>query len=83
MKKSILSWCDKRLIDNWRTEIRRLYTLRLAVVVILIGVLFGLLPLVSDEIKAIIGWKAFSILFVLLGVSFGLARLLKQPGSDQ
>ena len=39
-------------------------------------------PLVSDEAKALIGpWQFGGILFIA-GVSFGIARVLKQPGAD-
>lgn len=80
---NINAWMDRRFIDNWRTEIRRLWSVRAAAVWVVVGVAFALLALVSDELKSVIGWKAFSAVFVVTGVSFGLARVLKQPGTDE
>jgi len=80
--KPIVSWCDRHMIDNWRGEIRRLWSIRIAAVWLLVGALVTAAPMVSDEAKALLGAKAFFGLFVAGFVSIGLARLLKQPGAD-
>lgn len=70
------------LIDNWRGEIRRLWSLRVAIG----GTLFWS---VAASVWAI--WPAFAEVIPLwmltigaitLGPSIALARLLKQPGAD-
>ncbi len=80
--KPIVSWCDRHMIDNWRGEIRRLWSIRLAAFWLLLGGLVAVAPMVSDEAKALFGAKTFATLFVAGFVSIGLARLLKQPGAD-
>ena len=78
----VTNWCDANLIDNWRSEIKRLWTVRVGFFWSAVGVVFLLLSLISDELKSIIGWKTFAVLFLLVGCSVMWARLLKQPGAD-
>lgn len=82
MKQAIVAWCDAHLIDQWR-DAQKLWSNRVAIFWIVVGTIFALLALISDEVKALIGWVGFSVLFIFAGVSFGIARLLKQaPGDD-
>ncbi|MFT4097050.1 MAG: hypothetical protein QM651_07985 [Rhodoblastus sp.] len=81
MKQAIIAWCDAHLIDGWRGA-QRLWSNRVAIFWTVVGVVFALLALISDEVKGLIGWVGFSALFVVAGVSFGVARLLKQPGAN-
>ena len=71
-----------KLIDDWRKQVFRLWSLRVAFFWTVIGGGVALLPLVSDEAKAFLGPWAFAGLFMAMFVSFTLARLLKQPGTD-
>ena len=72
-----------RLIEDWKREATRLWTMRAAIIWIVIGVVFALLSLVSDWLQKLIGPLAFSAVFVLTGVTFGTARLLKQAGTEE
>lgn len=79
----VLDWCDTHLIDNWRSEIKRLWSVRVGFFWAAAGVVFALLALISDELKSTIGWIPFSIVFVAVGCSVMAARLLKQPGAEE
>lgn len=79
----IIAWCDTHLIDNWRTEWRRLWSVRFAVFWIVVAGVVALLPMISDEVKELVGAKTFATIFLLGFVSVGVARYLKQPGADQ
>lgn len=75
------SWIAERLNKDARLW-RKLWSMRVAVFWSVVGSFVMVAPLVSDEAKALIGpWQFGGILFIA-GVSFGLARVLKQPGAD-
>jgi len=72
-----------QFIDRWRTEILRLWSIRVAVFWITVGAFIMVAPLLSDEAKALVGpWQFGGVLFIA-GVSYGVARLTKQPGADE
>lgn len=78
----LVQFCDKYLIDNWRTEWKRLWSIR---VVVLWGAVAGLiltLPLISEYVIAITGPWIFGANLVVLSIAFAVARYLKQPGTD-
>ena len=82
MRSAMVAWLDAHLIEGWRTEWRRLWSIRVAAFWSLVGALVALLPLVSDEAKALLGPWSFAAIFVAAFVSWTLARYLKQPGTD-
>jgi hypothetical protein len=71
-----------RLIDNWRLEIGRLWSMRLAIgsAVLWSGVGGFLLvwPALADKIPL----PTYILGGLVLSVLFGVARLLKQPGAE-
>ena len=71
-----------RLIDNWRAEIRRLWSIRVAVA----GVVFwGAVSALWAMWPAFVDWLplwAYAVGGVLMSVALALARVLKQPGLD-
>lgn len=72
-----------KLIDDWRREITRLWSIRVATFWIIVGAFIMVAPLLSDEAKALLGpWQFGGVLFVA-GVSYGIARLTKQPGTEE
>lgn len=79
MKLTLAAWADRTLILGWR-DARRLWSVRVNLVVGMAAILVVLLGLVSDEVKAVIGWKTFSVVFVALSVVGLAARLWKQDG---
>lgn len=81
--KPILSWCDRHLIDNWRTEWKRLWSIRLSIFWISVAGVVALTPMVSDEAKSLLGPLPFAIIFFMAFVSVGVARYLKQPGAAE
>ena len=73
---------EKWLIDDWVHALRKLWSVRVALFWSAVGAFIMVAPLVSDEAKNVLGpWHFGGILF-LAGVSFGVARALKQPGTD-
>jgi hypothetical protein len=78
----MLAAANIRMIDDWRREIRRLWSLRVALIWIAIGSVIFVAPMVSDEAKALIGAWPFAGGLFLASISFGVARILKQPGTD-
>ncbi len=48
---------------------------------LVVGGVVALAPMVSEWAQGIIGPGVFSAVFLLAFVSFGAARLLKQPGA--
>ena len=72
-----------KLIDDWRIELTRLWSMRVAMFWITVGAFLTVAPLVSDEAKSLIGpWHFGGLLFVA-AVSFGWARLTKQSGTEE
>jgi hypothetical protein len=78
----LLAAANARMIDGWRREIMRLWSLRVALIWITVGAVIFVAPMISDEAKALIGAWPFAGGLFLASVSFGLARILKQPGTD-
>lgn len=67
-----------KLIDNWRRELRRLWSIRVAA---FWGAVSGLLliwPALADSIPI---W-AYAVGGITVSMSFAVARFLKQPGAD-
>lgn len=68
-----------RLIENWKTELLRLWSMRVTYFWIVVGAVVLLWPGLAGSIPT---WLYFGGgLFAI--VSFQIARLLKQPGTDQ
>jgi hypothetical protein len=68
-----------RLIDNWKAEILRLWSMRVAIFWLVVAGLILVWPGLAGEIHPAL----YAVGGVLMVVSFGVARLLKQPGTDQ
>lgn len=67
------------LIDNWRTELHRLWSMHVAVFWTAVGTVAALWIGLAGSIPSPI---FFGVGFVVI-FSFGVARLLKQPGTEQ
>lgn len=65
------------------TEIKRLWSMRIALIWITVGAFIFVAPMISDEAKSLFGAWPFAGGLFLASVSFGLARVLKQPGTDE
>jgi hypothetical protein len=79
--KSAALAADRRLIADWRRQVRRLWTAQIALLWIVLAALIFVAPMVSDEAKALVGAGPFAGGLFLASVSLGIARLLKQPGA--
>lgn len=69
------------LIDDARAELRRLWTIRLAVFWVAVGAFVMVAPLVSDAAQNLVGPWVFGGTLFTAATSFGVARLLKQSGT--
>lgn len=71
-----------KLIDNWRAEVFRLWSMRVVVFWTMfwsaLAGIYSVWPAFQDRVS--LGW--FVGLGVLMPVSLAIARLLKQPGAD-
>lgn len=67
-----------RLIENWHREIFRLWSMRIALFWMAVGASIVILPAFADLMPR---W-AFALAFFIASMSFGIARLLKQPGTN-
>lgn len=81
--QSLIAWCDAHFVENWRRILKRAWSIRVAAFWGLLGGLVALLPLVSDETKALVGPWAFALAFLAMFVSVTVARFLKQPGTEE
>lgn len=79
VKRVVVSWADRHLIAGWR-DARRLWSIRINLLIGVAAILVVLLGLISDEVKSLIGWKAFAATFVALSLVGLFARLWKQDG---
>lgn len=79
VKRAVLSWADRHLILGWR-DAKRLWSIRFNLLVGVAAILVVLLSLISDEVKGLIGWKAFAGTFFGLSMIGLFARLWKQDG---
>jgi len=77
-----LAAANRRLIDDWRGEILRLWSFRVALIWIVLGAVIFVAPMVSDEAKSLVGAWPFAGGLFLASISFGIARVLKQPGTE-
>lgn len=77
---NVPNWMERRMIRDWRLALR-LWSVRVNLLVGLAAILVTLLALISDEVKALIGWKAFAGAFFVLSVVGLVARLANQ-GED-
>ena len=73
---------NRRLIANWQGVIRRSWSMLVAGIWVFIGSIILVAPMVSDEAKALIGVWPFAGGLLLASFSFGIARILKQPGTE-
>ena len=80
--EKLLGALDRRFIDDWRASVLRLWSIRVAMLWIVLGALIFVAPMVSDEAKSLFGAWPFAGGLFLASVSFGVARLLKQPGTE-
>lgn len=78
----LISMMDRYAVEDWR-QARKWASTWVAVFWVVVGVVFALLALISDEVKNLIGVTGFSIAFLVTGVSFGVARLAGQPGTKE
>ncbi len=77
-----LAALDARLIENWRGEIRRLWTMRIALGS---AAFWSVLLFLYAAWPALIGYiplGAFFAVGVAISVAVGIGRILKQPGMD-
>lgn len=72
-----------RFVDDWRNVLKRAWSIRVGAFWTVIAGLVVLAPMISDEAKAVIGPWTFALVFFLAFVSGGIARLLKQPGTEE
>jgi hypothetical protein len=68
---------DRHLIDGWRTEWKRLWSIRVAMLWIVVSSLLGVW---GAFFYVVPGWLWAGLGFAM-GVSYGVARYLKQPGT--
>jgi hypothetical protein len=63
-----------KLIDDWRHQLNRLWSIRLALLAVLLGVLEQVLPLFTF----IVPERVFAWLSLAVALAAGFARLIKQ-----
>ncbi len=81
VKRVVVSWADRHLIAGWR-DAKRLWSIRFNLLIGVAAILVILLGLISDEVKGLIGWKAFAGTFFALSMVGLVARLWKQDPDD-
>ena len=81
IRQRLEDWADSRLISGWRTA-TRLWSVRVNLLVGIATILVVILGLVSDEVKTLIGWKTFSVVFFSLSLIGLMARLMGQKPED-
>lgn len=79
VKQVVASWADRHLIAGWR-DAKRLWSIRFNILIGVAAILVVLLGLISDEVKDLIGWKAFAGTFFALSMVGLVARLWNQDG---
>ncbi|AVT76649.1 hypothetical protein RPPS3_25860 [Rhodopseudomonas palustris] len=70
------------LIDEWKREARRLWSMRAALGGALLWSAVGGLLMVWPGIASVVPPLAYAVIGVALSIIYGLARILKQPGTD-
>ncbi len=71
-----------RLIENWHTELLRLWSMRVLLFWTVFWAAFGGIYLILPAFIGVIPLPILVALAVLMPVTIALARLLKQPGLD-
>jgi hypothetical protein len=69
---------DVRLIDNWKTELGRLWSVRVAA---FWGAVGAIIVILSAYLYSTFDWRVGGLL-ILVSASFAVARVLKQPGTE-
>jgi len=67
-----------RLIDNWKAEFRRLWSVRVAA---FWGAVGAVIVILSAYLYNTFDWWVGGLL-ILVSASFAVARVLKQPGTE-
>jgi hypothetical protein len=67
------------MIEDWHKQILKLWSMRVALFWLVIAGLIMVWPGLAGSMSPV----AYGGIGVLMVVSFGTARLLKQPGTDQ
>jgi len=68
-----------RLIDNWKTELLRLWSVWVAA---FWGAVGAVIVILSAYLYSTFNWWVGALLIVI-SASFAVARVLKQPGTEQ
>ncbi len=77
MKKTVVGWADRFLIDGWR-DATRLWSVRAELAIGLVSIVVTILTLMSDAAQSWLGpWK-FAAIFVAASVLKLVARLVRQ-----
>lgn len=71
-----------RLIDDWRTELLRLWSMRVVLFWTVFWSTVGFLVLIWPAFLSYMPMGLFIGLGLAMSISFGLARVLKQPGAQ-
>jgi hypothetical protein len=72
--KAAAAAVESRLIDDWRTEIKRLWSIRVQIISAAVAGLYAAWPAFQDKLPP----GKFAAAMVALGVAGVLLRLLKQ-----
>ena len=77
-KQEASDWLDLHFIDNWRVEIKRLWVIKGALIWIAVS---SVLTIWSALVDVLPLW-AYAVIGIVMNLSLGIARLLKQPGAS-
>lgn len=70
---------EKHLIDDWKVEVQRLWSIRIA---LFWGAVSGLIAVWSSFSSVVPLWL-FASLSVAMSAAMAAARMLKQPGANE
>lgn len=73
---------DQKLVDDWRDVIANAWSMRIAYFWCFISALLLVVTLAFDDLKSMFGVWQTTLATFIIALSFGIARLLKQPGAD-
>lgn len=76
--KSVLAAAESRLVDDWRGEAKRLWSIRVALFWGAVSGLYG----AWDAFQSVLPAPLFAAASVVMSVSLVGARLTKQTGGD-
>lgn len=83
MKDKAASWLDRNAIPEWRIAWKRFESMYVVYFWAIVGAGIMVAPLLSDELKAVVGpWTFGGVLFVA-AASFAVARFKGSPGTEQ